>query len=114
VSPIPVEAMRVVEMLRRDVPRPKCPPEMDDGDGCVALRCLRWQIKGRWYCPIGLHPKAGFRSPIANEHWPVAYLSHEEYLDFIHWWDALDEADAQDAMDAIWPPERQTAQAGVQ
>jgi len=101
--PIPGEAMSVVEILRRDVPRPKELPMPMVIAACyegVLPRPLRWRGKGdRLSCyAIGLHPKSTEQA-YSKEDFPLA--SDEEIQAFVHWWD--EQTDAHAAVDAVWP-----------
>jgi len=90
-KPIPEAAMPVVKVLRRDVPRPACLPTWGD-------YVFRWDNE----CPIGLHPDSLSPAPSARLSFAGGACSHEAVYEFYHWWDYLNEADAQEAMDAVW------------
>jgi len=104
-KPIPEEAMPVVEIIRREVPRPAELP--------VRLKeTLRWKINNEYYCPMGLCPKAIRPTPSG----PFSFGYDESanttsenrflYTDaFMGWWDWLLPKDAAEAVDAIWPKE---------
>lgn len=98
-QPIPESAMPVVKVLRRDVPRPTCLPTCNWDD------VLRWATPRKEMCPMGLHPFS--RSPVPSARWSFANgrCSGQAVYEFFHWWDYLTEADAQGALDAIWPEE---------
>jgi len=92
---IPVEAMPVVEVLRRDVPRPK---ELPKSVGWLAWPSCRWGEK----CPMGLHPSAKRDYPLSS--WGFGGMeSDENVTHFWRWWDSLTEPQAHKAMDLIWP-----------
>jgi len=86
-KPIPIEAMPVVEVLRRDVPRPELPT--------ILWFCIR--------CPMGLHPKSTRGQPMCSRQFAGGECSDEAVEAFYLWWDilALEEAEAT-AMDLIW------------
>jgi hypothetical protein len=106
-NPIPAEAMPVVEVLRRDVQKPLKLPRFFRGE-----RSLRWQ-KRRWYeiilreeptyyCPMGLHPDAHYPRPVDARTFTLT-VTDAQVKAFFRWWDNLDEKDAAEAVDAIWP-----------
>lgn len=93
-KPIPIEAMPVVEVLRRDVERPGYLPMTTRG-----VTGLRW-IGG--CCPMGLHPKSTEKAP--GEGCTFAGgICHPFAVTYFHgWWDYIITDDAPAAMDAIW------------
>jgi hypothetical protein len=101
-KPIPAEAMPVVEIIRREVPRPSVLP--------VRLKeTLRWKINNDYYCPMGLCPKALRPVPMGpfsfgyDESRSTGSASPFLHTDaFMCWWDRLLEKDAAEAVDAIW------------
>lgn len=93
---IPQAAMPVVEMLRRDVPRPEELPSF-----LHLGRCLRWNRKGPC-CPMGLHPKSTTGIPIRESEFAGGIHSVSRIHFFFDWWDNLPEKDAKEAVDAIW------------
>ena len=96
-TPIPAEAMPVVEVLRRDVPRPTDIPYLNLNCGC-----LRW-LNG--CCPMGLHPKGIVRTPVTGYAFANGLECNSgEVQAFVRWWDWLSNEDTQEAVDAIWPP----------
>ena len=106
-KPIPNEAMPVVEILRRDVPRPKELPVINHSD---LGDCLRWDGA---YCPMGLHPKCTHAAPGMSSSFFTMnegkYMFREQSLafhKFLWWWDGLQTQDAQQAVNAIWPKEK--------
>ena len=111
-TPIPEEAMPVVEILRLDVERPKELPVIYGHQRSHPFRfeyILGWNIpwKPRVCCPMGLHPKATMCSPADSIHF---IQRHNFTLDkaikaFYGWWDKLAKEDAQEVVDAIWPEE---------
>lgn len=99
-KPCPEDALPVVEWIRREVKRPDVLPESKE-----AGRFMRWDRK----CPMGLLPCAfsylpmittEFKSPIPED------IGDDELAAFYHWWDMLPAADAQEAVDFIWPVSR--------
>jgi len=95
-KPIPIEAMPVVEVLRRDVPRPKeLPVLIEIGTG----KALRW---GVCICPMGLHKKSSSYTPTCPLDFTGDECLNEAICAFYEWWDSLTLADAPAAMDAIW------------
>ena len=104
IQPIPKAAMPVVNVLRRDVKRPRklpsyfVPPES-------LVRALRWRMKlpssGCLACPMGLHPLATNSAPGSRASFPVA--SNRAVRKFGTWWDSIERDDRRAAVDAIWP-----------
>ncbi len=92
--PIPKTAMPIVEVLRRDVPRPKELPKCGD----YVLHLLRWE---KSYCPMGLHPRANSKAPYFNINDFPSYPKIRAIQRFANWWD--DQTDPRAAMDAVWP-----------
>ena len=91
---IPAEAMPVVEVLRRDVPRPETLPEFRNTR-------LRWGRTSRRFgkCAMGLHPKAWHDTPMTEDTFPAP---ESAVVAFYGWWDS--QTDPQAAVDAVWPP----------
>ena len=97
-KPIPIEAMPVVEVLRRDVPRPdESPIEYMYADGA-----LRWMIDGHGCCPMGLHPKSRKHTPGSYFNFADGSCTQVAVKSFWRWWDSLGIEDALEGMDAIW------------
>lgn len=101
-TPCPTEALPVVEILRRDVPRPTELPRPDEFTGK-----LRWDRPEFFHgcCPLGLHPKIDYSDPWAAD---VEYcldgkITERQAWNFIHWWDGLTAYDSTEAVDFIWP-----------
>jgi hypothetical protein len=96
--PIPDAAVPVLELLRRDVPR----PDPGNLNGTV----LRWFMFTRTgmgqYCdPLGLHPNAVCGTPRIPDALPgVPVLRREMMQAFADWWD--EQTDPQAAVDAVW------------
>lgn len=99
--PIPTEAMPVVEVLRRDVPRPDALPTPRLIVAGSAATLLRWGGDNcPEQCPMGLHPLARVATPSNQHHFPPC--NDSEITAFYHWFDC--ETDPEAVMDAIWPP----------
>lgn len=100
IPPIPIEAWPVVEVLRRDVPRPETPPVM-------VSCCPRWyqdiDMRGRETCPMGMHPMARALLPADNIDFPLA--EDAAVKAFARWFDCLPAKAAPFVVDAIWGPE---------
>ena len=100
-NPIPLDAMPVVEILRRDVPRPKEFPGMYCG-------VARWRsIDGDEpydACPMGLHPKSTLEVPGLSDDFAGGACTTWQVQSFYRWWDEIKALDIPEAMDAIWPP----------
>lgn len=102
---IPVQALPVVRVLRRDVPRPKELPRLARCAAAVATKrryILRfWPPKNHLLCcPMGLHPATPHAEPTPGDGFPA---SDEAVEAFAYWWDT--QTDAQAAVDAVWPPD---------
>lgn len=96
-NPLPVEALPVVEILRRDVPRPPVDPQRR-GDG------FRWPAASGECCPIGLHAKAPCGAPDDIQVESFIDVEFAAAAAFINWWDGLKTLeDARQAVDLIWP-----------
>lgn len=101
---IPIEAMPVVEVLRRDVPRPTALLIMRSGP---RFECGK--------CPMGLHPTALNDTPSTRYSFtggsPLCEMNHltleatSPGFAFWQWWDKLTLAQAYEAVDLIWAPE---------
>jgi hypothetical protein len=102
---IPSAARPVVEIIRREVRRPRRLPKPFAGKGC-----LRWWPGG--FCPLGMIPRAinptpvgawGFKDPVLG----VPVLGDEAIGAFWMWWDA--QTDARAAVEAVWPRKKAKA-----
>ena len=99
--PIPAEAMPVVEILRRDVPRPTTLPVP-----CGVRGRLAWIKKRDWHCcAMGLPRNAtslfpGTANSFGYENEGITDANVEAFAD---WFD--EQVDAQALLDAIWPTE---------
>ena len=98
-KPIPKKAMPVVEILRKEIKKPKSLP------GFITGIYLRWPRRrnGNWNCcPLGLLKDAPVPDPCTG-FWPQSLIGHiAAGKEFIEWWDKLPLKDAQKAVDAIW------------
>lgn len=111
---LPESVMPVVEILRRDVPRPtaRIVGGCQGGMGWLAPRfeCGK--------CPMGLHPTALSKTPAIPEGFLAGSALGElnDYKNsltrgtppgglFCEWWDALTLEEAEQARDLIWPKE---------
>ena len=104
-KPCPPEAMPVVEILRRDVPRPKRLPKIRKIPVSIVgpdVHRLRWKD---CLCPLALHPRLHGHSPMCEEAEQAfdSALPARVFFAFMRWWDKLTEADAKAAVDFIWP-----------
>ena len=98
---IPEGAMPVVEILRRDVPRPGYLPVGNPLRFDMVLG-KRTSLSGRivdgngfgWSCPMGLHPESHGRDE------PCGIPFGEGGEAFSEWWD--EQEDAKAAVDAVW------------
>lgn len=105
--PIPIEAWPVVEVLRRDVPRPE-PSAFVLGFLGRCTPCLRDRT-GR--CPMGMHPTVskGVRTPTRHRHFesggPLGDPAKESAIDaFFRFWDQ--QSDPEAAVAAVWDREQ--------
>ena len=104
---IPPKARKVAEILRRDVKRPKEPPELLAYDTVDKPKsALRWR-NGAEQCPMGLHPMALISLPFLPYHFPPCDGDGDAVTQFAVWWDRL--RDPKAAMNALWPPKKKTA-----
>ena len=102
-KPIPLDAMPVVEIIRREVPRPaELPTRLKE--------TLRWKKNDEYFCPMGLCPKATRPTPSGpfsfgydESRCPVGDNRFLYTNAFMGWWDRLRLEDAAEAVDAIWP-----------
>ena len=102
-KPIPTEAMPVVEVLRRDVPRPKTLPIfLSEDDPRPALRWLRNELAT---CPMGLHRKSWSPTPLSGAVFADNCCTGEQVCAFYLWWDVLPVKHAEEAVSAIWGEE---------
>jgi hypothetical protein len=97
---IPKKAMPVVEILRRDVARPKAPI-------LLAPTYLGWKRKKGFCCPMGLHRKSYHPWPrcdrlVGSE--PFKGAGIIALRAFASWFDGIYSGDADKVVDAIWGP----------
>ena len=91
--PIPDEAMKAVEVVRRAVPLPSSMPKSSRLDGTY----LTWDGK----CPLGLIPGATRRLPLSDLDFPASVGLRSWWIEsFAAWWDR--QTDAQAAVEAVW------------
>lgn len=127
VSILPTTVQKVIVEIRRAVPRPGyCPlaVHMKKTGGSPSARTyLRWLSAERYdqammllqdthapayltrgYCPLGMHPLAIASEPCEMDHFLFRRppFDAEELLDFIRWWESLDEDDAELGMFLVW------------
>lgn len=108
--PIPETAYRVLDIIRKEVPKPSDLPrlklevEYDTDDRVTSWRyLLRWDSA---FCPMGFHVKACSAAPscavgfLRDDSWRV---TDEQVSAFLTWFD--EQHDAQGAVDAIWGEE---------
>lgn len=102
-NPIPIEAMPVLEVLRRDVPRPDELPSLieDRNQIRIVSYLLRWGMNCDCYCPMGLHPNSTYPRPFNRSQFAGGICNTYSIVAFYGWWDG--ERDAQAAYDAVWP-----------
>lgn len=105
-TPIPEAALPVVEILRRDVPRPETLP------GTLSMKPSGWCRPPLRFinlpgcpCPMGLHPDSITPCPGTEDAFAGGKCFYRSIYEFFHWWDDLGPDDAQAAVDAVWPPE---------
>lgn len=89
---IPEAAMPVVEVLRRDVPRPT-----------VAAFMFPSERFGLDACPMGLHERSTRACPIWAQEFAGGECSDRAVRCFALWWDTVPTGKQQQAMDLIWP-----------
>jgi len=100
---IPKEAMKVVEIIRRESKKPEELPRMVLC-GSSPHDSLRFDkdISGFTYpaCPMGLCNNS--LNPIPSSRFSFGYeeASNQEVRSFWKWWDA--QTNAQEAVDAVW------------
>lgn len=111
---IPDAAMPVVEILRRDVPRPATMPvpRWDDYKIGPASRIWKRTRDGHpWRCdPMGLHPNSRDASPDTCDKWIDRVCEcetpgqHCSVVEFATWWDSIcGELEIREAINLIWP-----------
>ena len=100
---IPELALPVVEILRRDVKRPRALPIVDRGSTNTPPGFPRWHFKDRRIpkCPMGLHPLALSPTPTNKKNFPVKGCATANIRAFFRWWD--DQTKPKEAREAVWP-----------
>ena len=96
---IPVAAMPVVEILRRDVKKPRALPRSGIQQMMQIVACLRWE-SGK--CPMGLHSLSNSRCPFAAWEFAGGACHNDAVHAFAEWWDLVPGDQANAAVDAIW------------
>lgn len=102
--PIPKEARLMVDLIRKDVPKPKVLPSYNRDS-------LGWWSDKQKYCPMGLHPKseqacpegpfsfdANWKDTMYRDH--GAEIFRKAVVEFGTWWD--EQTDAGAAIEAVW------------
>lgn len=94
--PIPEEALPVVEIIRRDVPRPETLPVAQTNS------CMRWYRGALLCCPMGLHGTAKLGAPSDGFHFEgeLRNCTSDAIEQLGIWWD--EQTDARAAVDAVW------------
>ena len=96
---IPRAAALVVQEIRNKVSRPRKLPRPCNGQ----ITCLRWN--GR--CPMGLLEESRRGTPWVPRDFikgPLAVrTAGASILAFYTWWDSINEDNALNAMNALWP-----------
>lgn len=96
-TPIPAAAYPVVEILRRDVPRPATLPRSFLPNGTSLRWCTESRLVGDC-CPMGMHPSAVVKIPCCAEEFP---LCDENAIEaYWEWFD--NETDPQWVVDQTW------------
>lgn len=97
-SAIPPDAMPVVLVLRKEVPKPDLTTLGNNTTGKICTLHRK--------CPMGLHPKSRFSFPITGKDFAGGQVcSGTNVLRFRVFWDALTLPEAKQAVDLIWPKE---------
>ena len=101
----PPEAQPVLDIIRRDVKRPRQLPQYYE---TYFSTVLRWETPdGAHCCPMGLHPKAETESPILPSEfcgWRDLGLRRAVGF-FYNWFDRIEptKANARAVQNFIWP-----------
>ena len=93
-KPIPKAAMPVVEIIRRDVPRPVKLPAPLTMNNTVGLSFDDG-------CPLGLHRDSENKWPTTGSEFAGGICSTDAVEEFYCWWES--QHDPQAAVDAVWP-----------
>jgi hypothetical protein len=101
--PIPTEALAVVAILRRDVPRPKTLPTLPIVGRENHRTQLAWRDREYNCCAAGLAPKAmsGFPGGAISFGYANEGITNKHVEAFTMWFDS--QVNAQEVVDAIWP-----------
>ena len=109
----PSAALPVLELIATKVKRPSSPPQPATGPNS-SLRWKRVEMvvdgpKGekheriRRFCPLGLLPGTLNPTPWSAQAFGGSFPAPESAISaFVHWWDSLRAADAEEAVWAIW------------
>lgn len=102
---IPLEAMPVVELLRRDTEIPSRSQLVTSGTRCVKILSAKF-CHFSSVCPMGYHPDACGPTPISRKFF--GYYSDFQnipvgaFAAFYLWWDYLLMDEAAEALHLIW------------
>ena len=96
--PIPKAAMPIIEIIRRDVPRPSGPPTW------VSRGRLRWRTPRGFACLLGLHPECVWTVPFYTKDFRPL-VKDRAFEGAVDWFDEQDDPEA--VMDAVWPQEEE-------
>ena len=104
----PIEAQPVLDIIRRDVKRPRRLPKFYETQ---FSEVLRWETDdGANYCPMGMHPKASVESPLVpSEFCGYSNVNGDRLRcavkHFYEWFDSIEptKANARAVQDFIWP-----------
>ncbi len=103
-SKIPQEAMPVVEIIRKQVPKPEELPLLHNRGDIRRRRVLRWKESIgdhiMLYSPLGLLPTTIYAAPSNAYESGLPEEMCDAVQEFIEWWD--EQTDAQAAVDAVW------------
>ena len=97
---LPEGALPVVEVLRRDVPKPDTLPNFIFRGGWLGGR-LRWG-QALPCCPMGLHKGSACATPMSSSDFAGGCCTGNQVYEFLYWWDDLPEEHAEEAVNAIW------------
>ena len=99
--PIPKRARRIVDTIRREVPRPSYLPLYAEWYECRGR--LRWVTPApdcRVVCPLGLLSRPVSPAPIVADDLPAYKFSDRQVAAFWRWWD--EQYDPKAAVEAVW------------
>lgn len=110
-TPCPPEALPIIEIIRREVPRPGRP-------NLLCYESLRWfasesrsdtvKSLNDDCCLLGLRKDAKDGSPINRYLAGLSSQLRESFSSFVNWFDSLREPDIDEMMDFVWPVEQET------